>query len=252
MDFKVLFCFILLFQLGGSDYNFDPNEFPYYGDYAVGPRFNLLARLPHVMGLYFMIDDVVIRTFPTEVNLFHENTDYTKNMSMELESNCGSSKSSFDKTDVVMLTLIEQDTDNVTSKIVKSIEIDPLSVDFHPHNLTMEKFKYLIQYVMKNICNRDYDLSLRNCKFDQKDTIVLAEMEKMIKTLKYLRLFGFISPTCRLSRLKRNIILEMDKETASLFPELTENHHFIAHFIDFKGKKAATRIIDEYKIVSNN
>uniref|UniRef100_T1JWW0 Vitellogenin domain-containing protein n=1 Tax=Tetranychus urticae TaxID=32264 RepID=T1JWW0_TETUR len=287
MDFKVFF-FLLVLQFGDSSRNiyYDKGyqkKFPYYDRRRLEPNFNFSERLPHIMGVQFLANDVVIRTFPTEVNLFHENTEYTKNMSLELESSCGTSKSAFDEKDVVMLTLIEKDIDNATSKIVKSIEVDPLSVDFYPHNLTMKEFKALVQ-------NEQMDYSTRfcryycdneqwvhsinvsdiyqkyakdecalyvsnNCTFVEPDVDyprVMAEMEKMIRTLKYLRLFDFVSKSCNLWQLQKWVVLEMDNTTASLFPNLTLNHHFIANLIDSKGKRAATQIIDEYRIIPIN
>uniref|UniRef100_T1L5G7 Uncharacterized protein n=1 Tax=Tetranychus urticae TaxID=32264 RepID=T1L5G7_TETUR len=166
--------------------------------------------------------DVVIRTFPSEANVYHENTEYTKKMTSELENSCGSSKSSFDKTDVVILTLIEKDIDNFTSNIIKSIKVDPLSVDFYPHKLTMEQFEEHVQYYIprenskycRSICDNltrdiqvdpvDYSYLHRLCTKSSCPSILedidypkmFTEMEKFVRSMKYLLLIGYSSPTC--------------------------------------------------------
>ncbi|XP_015794415.1 uncharacterized protein LOC107370982 [Tetranychus urticae] len=283
MDFKVLFCSFFILHLV-SFYGNNAIEDPRFTD-RLKPNFKFPLRLPHNIALeHFTTEDVVIRTFPTEVNLFRENAEYTKNMSLELESSCGYSKSMFDEKDVVMLTLIEQDIDNVTSKIVKSIEIDPFSVDFYPHKITMEPFK---KHVQRNLMDfptslcinfyceyykvnrakfpqftfRDLGLEKRcasyesnNCTFVHKEVDyprVLAETEKLIRAMKYLRLFDLLSMECNLTELQKWVTLEMDNKTASLFPKLTKNHSFIANFIDSKGKLSTSVVIGEYKIIPN-
>ncbi|XP_015794249.1 uncharacterized protein LOC107370809 [Tetranychus urticae] len=282
MDFKVLFCSFFMFHLVS-----------FYGNNAIEERwlgvnlrpFVFPLRLPHTIALeYFTTEDVVIRTFPTEVNLFRENAEYTKNMSLELENSCGYSKSMFDEKDVVMLTLVEKDIDNVTSKMVKSIEIDPLSVDFYPHKITTETFKKQVQLKLMDDLTRtcisyyyehykverakhsqfplrDLDLERRcasyqsnNCTFVHKEVDyprVLAETEKLIRAMKYLRLFDISSMECNLGQLHKRVNLEMDNKTASLLPKLTKNHSFIANFIDSKGKLAMSVVIWEYQIIPN-
>ncbi|XP_015794243.1 uncharacterized protein LOC107370803 [Tetranychus urticae] len=137
MDFKSFICFFSVFQLAScmlikeEKPGLIENKFRYVeieseiilstvSDCLSDENLTFRLRTPHYIGQKLCGEDVVIRTFPTEVNQFHENTEYTKNVSLQLESSCGSSKSSFDKTDVVMLTLIEKDLDNVTSHITRS------------------------------------------------------------------------------------------------------------------------------------
>ncbi|XP_015794786.1 uncharacterized protein LOC107371269 [Tetranychus urticae] len=283
MDFQILFCFFLLFPFSslmviktikpGSD----ENKFRIFSvDYAaITPDFFKPLRIAHVVGSALVEEDVVIRTFPSEASLYHENTELTKNVSMELEKCCGSSKSSFDKTDVVMLTLIEKDLDNVTSNIIKSIRVDPLSVDFYPRKLTLEQAKILVAYqrfgengLCKSVCNdlkrgfevesKDYDLFEQRCPkiscpafLEEMDySKLMAETEKFIRTMKYLLLFG-IPLTTEFVMSGQWTVLEIDQKTLSLFPKLTENHHFIVTFIDNKKKQAKARRIDECRIILN-
>uniref|UniRef100_T1JWF2 Uncharacterized protein n=1 Tax=Tetranychus urticae TaxID=32264 RepID=T1JWF2_TETUR len=291
MDFKSFICFFSVFQLascmvikevkpGHVENKFRYFETEYERLYWI-ERADLTfrLRLPHYIGQRLMEEDVVIRTFPTQVNLFNGSPEYTKNVSLELESSCGSSKSSFDKTDVVMLTLIEKDLDNVTSHIIKSIRVDPLSVDFYPHKLTMKQFESQVQAGFRDIedmclgiCQHPLSLLdeqpaylspffkekcatmfMNNCTFPPREVEypkMLAEMEKFITTLKYLLLFRRNdSPTCRLSLLDYLVVLELDYKTASLFPKLTKNHYFIATFVDVEKKQTITRQIDECRII---
>ncbi len=113
---------------------------------------------------------MVIRTFPTENNYFKENTKLTKNISLEMETSCGSSKSAFDKSDVVTLTLMEKQNNN--SVFVKTIQIDPLSVDFYSPKLTMKQFKMLTAEEIKKraefcneLCKKTTDQLLMNVIF---------------------------------------------------------------------------------------
>uniref|UniRef100_T1JWG1 Uncharacterized protein n=1 Tax=Tetranychus urticae TaxID=32264 RepID=T1JWG1_TETUR len=293
MDFKSFICFFSVFQLascmlikevkpGYVDKEWKLNT-PWMRT-ALLPDFAFPIRAPHLITNRFRIGNIVIRTLPTEVNLVHENTEYTKNMSMEMESACGSSKSSFDKTDIVMLTLMEYDKDNVTSNIVKSIRVNPLSVELYTHYVPMKDFERLVQLAVTDICEHYCDgiptyryntasylasnpphkcqlPNTNNCTFNANEIDYpkfIAETEKFIKTMKYLLIFDFSSETCGLKSLSMRwnplnpqLVLELDNKTASLFPKLTDNHYFIAHFIDTKKRWTSTRSIDECRIISN-
>ncbi|XP_015794242.1 uncharacterized protein LOC107370802 [Tetranychus urticae] len=285
MDFKSFICFFSVLQLascmlikevkpGYVDKEWKLNT-PWMST-ALLPDFGFPIRAPHLVTDLFRIGNIVIRTFPTEVNPVHENTEYTKNMSMEMESACGSSKSSFDKTDIVMLTLMEYV--NVTSNIVKSIRVDPLSVELYTHHVPMKAFEPLVQRAVTDLCEHfchgiykykyvaagldlPHECTLpKNCTFNANEVDYpkfIAETEKFIKTLKYLFLFDLRSKTCDFRLLsmlfmwRPTMILELDNKTASLFPKLTDNHYFIAHFIDTKKRLTSTRIIDVCRIFSS-
>uniref|UniRef100_T1JWE4 Uncharacterized protein n=1 Tax=Tetranychus urticae TaxID=32264 RepID=T1JWE4_TETUR len=294
MDFKSFICFFSVFQLAScmlinevkpghieNKFRYIKTEYEIINsnDYLSDENLTFRLRTPHYIGQKLCGEDVVIRTFPTEVNQFHENTEYTKNVSLQLERSCGSSKSSFDKTDVVMLTLIEKDLDNVTSHIIKSIRVDPLSVDFYPRKLAMKQFERFAQFWQGaadhqclHICQRPSilfdgqpaylspyfkencaEIFMNNCTFSPREvdySQMLAEMEKFITTLKYLLLFRRKdSPTCQLLLKDYLVVLELDNKTASLFPKLTKNHYFIATFVDAEKKQTITRQIDECRIL---
>ncbi|XP_015794240.1 uncharacterized protein LOC107370799 [Tetranychus urticae] len=289
MDFQILFCFSLLFPFSslmlikeikpGSDENKFRNFIRLF--HAVDPPRCFISnatyyRYPSRIGSKLLEEDVVIRTFPSEASLYHENTELTKKMSMELESCYGLSKSSFDKTDVVMLTLIEKDIDNVTSNIIKSIRVDPLSVDFYPHKLPMEQVKEYVEFFRyspdkpfcKSVCNdlnRGIEVDVISYReFTQRCPKIscpafleetdypklMAEMEKFIRTMKYLLLLVIPLPT-EFWIAGQWTVLEIDNKTASLFPKLTENHYFIVTFIDNKKKQTKARKIDECRIIQN-
>ncbi|XP_025018590.1 uncharacterized protein LOC112539961 [Tetranychus urticae] len=286
MDFQILFCFFLLFPFSSLMLikeikpDSDENKFRNYHLFKMVFRpdgFESL-RSPSIIGSKLVEEDVVIRTFPSEASLYRENTELTKNMSMALESCCGSSKSSFDKTDIVMLTLMEKDIDNVTFNIIKSIRVDPLSVDFYPHKLPMEQVNIIVDNLLqwsknddvcKSVCNdlnngfkvkpRDYDMFKKFCPkigcpafLEEIDyPKLLAETEKFLRTMKYLLLFGHPVPTRVFWGPAQATILEIDQKTLSLFPKLTENHYFIITFIDTKTKQTRTRKIDECRIILN-
>ncbi|XP_015794608.2 uncharacterized protein LOC107371136 [Tetranychus urticae] len=178
-----------------------------------------------------------------------------------------------------MLTLIEKDLDNVTSHIIKSIRVDPLSVDFYPHKLTLEHLESIVKFWQRycdyqclNICQSPSilfdgqpgylspffkencaEIFMNNCTFSPREVDypqMLAEMEKFITTLKYLLLFRRKdSPTCRFLLQDYLVVLELDYKTASLFPKLTKNHYFIATFVDVEKKQTITRQIDECRII---
>ncbi|XP_015784468.1 uncharacterized protein LOC107362007 [Tetranychus urticae] len=133
-------------------------------------NFTFPLRLSHWIGDKLQYNQMVIRTFPTENNYYKENTKLTKNISLEMETSCGSSKSAFDKSDVVTLTLMEKQNNN--SVFVKTIQIDPLSVDFYSPKLTMKQFKMLTAEEIKKraefcneLCKKTTDQLLMNVIF---------------------------------------------------------------------------------------
>ncbi|XP_015783908.1 uncharacterized protein LOC107361587 [Tetranychus urticae] len=232
-------------------------------------RFSFQPRLPHWIGEKLLRNQIVIRTFPTEINDFKENTDYTKNISLEMETSCGSSKSAFDKTDVVTLTLMEKQNNN--SIFVKTIQVDPLSVDFYSPKLTRKQFQIVAEFEVKQrttfcdfLCkmNSGYTFTAgehllicpNSCwtcpaKIDDKS---FAEMEKFVKIMKYLELFQYNSETCNMWYYYRYIttgIVELDKKTVSSFPKLNPYHYFVASFVDTKAQKTATIVLKDYKII---
>ncbi|XP_015783911.1 uncharacterized protein LOC107361591 [Tetranychus urticae] len=232
-------------------------------------HFSFKSRLPHWIGYKLLDQQIVIRTFPTESNDFKENTDYTKNISLEMETSCGSSKSAFDKTDVVTLTLMEKQNNN--SVLVKTIQVDPLSVDFYSPKLSRKQFKMLAEDEIKKrkefcdfMCkiHRGYtfegpDLlkvcpnSCQTCPAKIEDE-TFDEMEKFVKIVKYLELFKYRSETCNIwySNSDRPTgIVELDKKTVSSFPKLNSRHYFVASFVDTKSQKNATIVLKDYKII---
>ncbi|XP_025016548.1 uncharacterized protein LOC107362009 [Tetranychus urticae] len=237
-------------------------------------RFKFTLRLPHWIGDKLRHNQMVIRTFPTEINDFKENTDYTKNISLEMETSCGSSKSAFDKTDVVTLTLMEKENNH--SVFVKTIRVDPLSVDFYSPKPTMEQFKMLAENEIKErteFCNHlcvnqklfgkrytppSFYLMICpkevcKCQGRIKDySQSFAEMEKFVKIMKYLELFQYKSPSCEIdiSRRYKSIgAVELDNKTASSFPKLDNNHYFVASFTDTKARKSAALILKDFRII---
>ncbi|XP_015783828.1 uncharacterized protein LOC107361504 [Tetranychus urticae] len=231
-------------------------------------RFSFKSRLPYWIGYKLLEQQIVIRTFPTEINEFKENTDYTKNISLEMETSCGSSKSAFDKTDVVTLTLMEKQ--NNGSVFVQTIQVDPLSVDFYSPKLSRKQFKMLAEDEIKKrkefcdfMCklHKGYTFNapgvLEICpdscwtcpaKIEDKS---FAEMEKFVKIMKYLQLFKYRSETCNIRHGYSDTtgIVELDKETVSSFPKLNAYHYFVASFVDTKSQKNATIVLKDYKII---
>uniref|UniRef100_T1K9H1 Uncharacterized protein n=2 Tax=Tetranychus urticae TaxID=32264 RepID=T1K9H1_TETUR len=251
------------------------------GSYFLGPEtyyFTFPLRLPHWIGDKLRYNQMVIRTFPTESNDFKENTELTKNISLEMETSCGSSKSALDETDVVSLTLMEKRNNH--SVAVRTIQIDPLSVDFYSPKLTMKQFNMLAEEEIQKrneYCNL-WCLMLKLCliatgsqdecshtnsqvcpngpctclKTSGDHTQSLAEMEKFVKIMKYLELFQYKSSSCTLDYWRRYEpigIVELDNKTVSSFPKLNNNHYFVASFTDTKARKSAALILKDFKIV---
>ncbi|XP_015784272.1 uncharacterized protein LOC107361857 [Tetranychus urticae] len=233
-------------------------------------HFTFPLRHVHWIGDRFRDHQMVIRTFPTEINDFKENTELTKNISLEMETSCGSSKSAFDKTDLVTLTLMEKQ--NNRSVAVETIQIDPLSVDFYSPKPTMEQFKMLAEEEIKRRAKLCNDLCAKTIKpSNGRDILVCpngtctcnekiedvaksyAEMEKFVKIMKYLELFQDWSSSCTLEldwyRFTPQAIVELDNKTASSLPKLNNNHYFIASFTDTKRRKSVALILKKYKII---